>query len=113
VTLGFSCLKYRPATQINIFCLEHLVVTKALHDKFLVSMLVNVNFTDPFVILSWLYAIQSVCSVTNERELPEARQQFRSPIVVPYLLAGLVYTDVCPLLCRGVPFHTDNGSERT
>jgi hypothetical protein len=113
VTFGFSFLKYRPATQINIFGPEHLVVTKALHIKFLVSMLVNVNFTYPFVISSRLCAVQSVCSVTSERELPEARQQFLSPVVVPYLLAGLVYTDVCPLLCPGVPSYTDNGSVRT
>jgi hypothetical protein len=81
VRLGFSFLKYRRATQINIFGPEHLVVTEAFHFQFLVSMLVNVN---PFVISAWLCAKQSVCSVTSERELPETRQQFLSPIVVPY-----------------------------
>jgi hypothetical protein len=76
-------------------------------------MLINVNFRDPLVISTWLCAIQAVCSVTNEGELPGARQQFLTPVVVAYLLTGLVYTDVCPLLCPRVPSHVDNSSERT
>ena len=47
-------------------------------------MLLNVNFTETFVILAVLCVVQSVCPLARGATTGSERQQFVSPVVTPY-----------------------------
>jgi hypothetical protein len=67
------------------FCPERVVETRECRVKLLVSMLLNVNFTETFVILAMLCAVKSVCPLARGTTTGSDRRQFVSPVVVvPY-----------------------------
>ena len=47
-------------------------------------MLLDVNFTETFVILALLCVVQSVCPLARGATNESERQQFVSPVVAPY-----------------------------
>jgi hypothetical protein len=63
-------------------CPEQVSATREFRVKLLVSILVNVNFTETFVIPTQLCTVQSVCSLTKGVTTGSKRQQFESPVVV-------------------------------